>query len=220
MSRKIDIKNLFFKALSTIGMQLPDVSFDLLLAHYHLVMKWNSTFNLTSLNEPSGIIDRLYIDSLLFSQNIPHETPAVYDFGSGPGFPGIPLLLSRPELALTIVEPKQKMVSFLSEVKYAFHNQLSFNIEQSRCDSQGFVDANRNGISVAVSKGFAPPDKALPLVQPLLAPDGIYVTCTNEDTEVLIPSGCPLILASEHSYSLPLTGRTTRHLIFRHINSN
>ena len=214
----MDIKNIFSDAISRIGLQLPDSSFDLLIEHYLLLKKWNSTFNLTSLLNPEDIIDRLYIDSLLFHNGIPEDSPVIFDFGSGPGFPGVPLLLMRPQLRLTLVEPKQRMTSFLSEVKHAFYGQISFDINQSRCDSPEFIDKHGKQVSIAVSKGFAPPDRALQLLLPLLATDGVYVTCTNVDTPISTPLEGPIILEDEHTYTLPLTGRTTRHLIFRHTN--
>lgn len=218
MTNETNIKDLFSDAISRVELQLPAGSFDLLIEHYLLLEKWNSTFNLTSLLKPEDIIDRLYIDSLLFHNGIPPNAREIFDFGSGPGFPGIPLLLMRPHSRLTIVEPKQKMASFLSEVKYAFQGKISFDINQSRCDSPEFIETHGKQVSIAVSKGFAPPEKALQLLLPLLAPDGVYITCTNTDTPISPPVESPVILEDEHTYTLPLTGRTTRHLIFRHTN--
>ena len=62
MTKVKHISNLFSEAIQAVGLELPDGMFDLLIEHYCLLEKWNSTFNLTSLVNPEDIIDRLYID--------------------------------------------------------------------------------------------------------------------------------------------------------------
>ena len=216
MTEKTKIKDLFFKAIDSSGLVVPESSFNLLIEHYLLLEKWNSTFNLTSLPNPEDIIDRLYIDSLLFHKDIPDENPEMYDFGSGPGFPGIPLLSIRPKTKLIIVEPKQKMVSFLSEVEHAFQGQLAFQVIKARCDDPSFLDLHRNRISLAVSKALAPPDRAIQLLTPLLKPNGLYITGVNVGTPIKCDPDSPMPLKYEHTYTLPLTAKTTRHLIFQY----
>ncbi len=39
----------------------------------------------------------------------------VVDIGSGGGFPGIPLAIARPDLVMTLVEPRRKRLEFLRE---------------------------------------------------------------------------------------------------------
>jgi 16S rRNA (guanine527-N7)-methyltransferase len=220
MTKVKHISNLFSEAIQAVGLELPDGMFDLLIEHYLLLEKWNSTFNLTSLVNPEDIIDRLYIDSLLFHLDLPHETLEIYDFGSGPGFPGIPLLIMRPESRLIIVEPKQRMASFLAEVRYVFSDKLLFDVISERCDTPEFIRSHQDTISVAVSKAFAPPDAALKLLAPLLRPGGIYATCVNVGTEFEHPPERLAIRVTEHIHSLPLTRGKTRHLIFQRIPSD
>ena len=220
MTKVKHISNLFSEAIQAVGLELPDGMFDLLIEHYLLLNKWNSTFNLTSLVNPEDIIDRLYIDSLLFHLDLPHETPEIYDFGSGPGFPGIPLLLMRPESRLTIVEPKQRMASFLAELRYAFSGKPLFDVISTRCEAPEFVKSHQGTVSVAVSKAFAPPDVALKLLAPLLRSDGIYATCVNVDTEFEDPSERLAVRVTEHTHTLPLTRGKSRHLIFQRIPSD
>jgi len=220
MTKVKHINNLFSEAIQAVGLELPDSMFDLLVEHYMLLDKWNSTFNLTSLVNPEDIIDRLYIDSLLFHLDLPHETPEIHDFGSGPGFPGIPLLIIRPESRLIIVEPKQRMASFLAEVRYVFNDKLLFDVISERCDAPEFIRSHQNTVSVAVSKAFAPPDMALELLTPLLSPGGIYATCVNVGTEFRHPPERLAIRVTEHTHSLPLTRGKTRHLVFQRIPSD
>jgi len=47
---------------------------------------------------------------------IPVDKGRLADIGSGPGFPGIPLKIMRPELELCLVESNVKKGTFLAEV--------------------------------------------------------------------------------------------------------
>ena len=67
-------------------------------------------------SEPQWIVERIFLDSLLFRRVIPEDARDVLDAGSGAGVPGIPLKLVDPSLKLTMVESRQRRVSFLSTV--------------------------------------------------------------------------------------------------------
>lgn len=43
------------------------------------------------------------------------EGASVIDIGSGAGLPGIPIALARPDLTVTLIEPLQRRVDFLTE---------------------------------------------------------------------------------------------------------
>ena len=67
-------------------------------------------------SDPQWIVERIFLDSLLFRRVIPEDSRDVLDAGSGAGVPGIPLKLVDPGLRLTMVESRQRRVSFLSTV--------------------------------------------------------------------------------------------------------
>lgn len=217
MNSIIQFESLLAKALNSAGLSTYSATIPLLIKHYELLRKWDSTFNLTSLDEPEDIIDRLYIDSLLFIKDLQGAT-SLLDIGSGPGFPGIPLLAANPQLNLTILEPRRKMCAFLSEVQYAFKGERNFEIVNARCDSPEFVQSSRELFPVIISKAFSPPSKALQLVLPIIKYDGLYATCINPDTPLEAPIHDSYELNSDNTYHLPLTGKATRHLLFRRKN--
>jgi len=81
-----------------------------------LLLKWNSRVNLTSIREPSEIIRRHFLESIQCAQALPQIPDAtLLDYGSGAGFPGIPIAICRPEIRVTLAESQRKKAAFLRE---------------------------------------------------------------------------------------------------------
>ena len=64
--------------------------------------------------EGERIWDRHIFNSLPVISLIPNGS-TVIDIGSGAGLPGIPIALARPDLTVTLIEPLQRRVDFLTE---------------------------------------------------------------------------------------------------------
>ena len=82
--------------------------------YYELLVQWNEKFNLTAITDEEGVYIKHFYDSLLLT-NYQLEG-SLCDVGSGAGFPGIPLKIVYPELAVTLIEPTGKRCTFLNEV--------------------------------------------------------------------------------------------------------
>ncbi len=78
--------------------------------------KWNKAYNLTALKTDKDIIIKHFIDSLLYLNAIPETVIKLADAGAGPGFPGIPLKIIRPDIEMTLIEPTRKKATFLRQM--------------------------------------------------------------------------------------------------------
>ena len=91
-------------------------------AYFQLLTQWNAKINLTALplDPPTDeTFDRLLVEPLAASKQIPTHTPSVwFDLGSGGGSPAIPLKIARPALRLTMIESKERKSAF-SERRFA-----------------------------------------------------------------------------------------------------
>ncbi len=87
-----------------------------LSAYLALLLKWNARTNLTAIRDPRDIVLRHFADSLLCSQYVDASTHTLLDFGSGAGFPGVPIALARPQLRVTLAESQNRKAAFLQEV--------------------------------------------------------------------------------------------------------
>ena len=84
-------------------------------AYLALILRWNSRMNLTAIRDEPGIIRRHFVESIACAQSLPEEVGSLLDFGSGAGFPGIPISLCRPGIAVTLAESQAKKAAFLQE---------------------------------------------------------------------------------------------------------
>jgi 16S rRNA (guanine527-N7)-methyltransferase len=84
-------------------------------AYHALLMKWNERMNLTAVRDDDGILGRHFVESIACARALPAGIETLLDFGSGAGFPGVPIALCRPEIAVTLGESQGKKAAFLQE---------------------------------------------------------------------------------------------------------
>jgi len=85
--------------------------------HYlSLLLQWNRVHSLTAYREPGEILEKLFLDSLLFLRFLPPQIRRILDLGSGTGIPGIPVKIVQPEYSLTLIEARRRRTSFLATV--------------------------------------------------------------------------------------------------------
>jgi 16S rRNA (guanine527-N7)-methyltransferase len=76
--------------------------------------RWRRRTNLTGALTPEELAAHA-LESLLGSELIVNGE-RVIDIGSGAGFPGLPLAILRPDLAVALLEPRAKRAAFLRHV--------------------------------------------------------------------------------------------------------
>jgi 16S rRNA (guanine527-N7)-methyltransferase len=84
-------------------------------AYLSLILRWNARINLTSIRDEDGILSRHFVESIACARALPAGIATLLDFGSGAGFPGIPIALCRPDIAVTLAESTSKKAAFLQE---------------------------------------------------------------------------------------------------------
>ena len=97
------------------ALALPDDLYTRLQTYLDLLLRWNARTNLTAIRDPETIVQRQMGESLFAARLLPGDG-TLLDFGSGAGFPGIPLQLALPGLQVTLAESQGKKASFLREM--------------------------------------------------------------------------------------------------------
>ena len=90
--------------------------------HFNLLNRWNKVLNLTAIHDVQTIVERHYCESLFLGKHLPPDPLNIADVGSGPGFPGIPVAILRPECSIALIESHRRKSVFLMEATRALTN--------------------------------------------------------------------------------------------------
>jgi len=157
-------------ALSTN--QLQNIS-----TYIDILQRWNARINLTAIRNPDEIVQRHFGESLLAARHLFPAGDASYassavnplelaDVGSGAGFPGIPIKLWAPAIALTLIEANHKKATFLREVTRAL---ILMNIDIKNVRAESLRDKKFDVVTLRAVECF---ESTLPIVANLLNPNG------------------------------------------------
>lgn len=102
--------------LQAAKISLSDQQKQQLVAYVGLLDKWNKAYNLTSVRDPQQMLVRHILDSIVVAPWLKGER--FIDVGTGPGLPGIPLSIVRPESHFTLLDSLGKRVRFLRQVQH------------------------------------------------------------------------------------------------------
>jgi 16S rRNA (guanine527-N7)-methyltransferase len=120
-------------------------------AYLRLLAKWNRTYNLTAIRDPEQMVTHHVLDALSVLPHLPGRAGLrVLDVGSGPGVPGIPLALARPDAGLVLIDSSQKKTAFLQQAVV----ELGLaNVEVVHQRSEDYASAAP--FDVVISRAFA-----------------------------------------------------------------
>jgi len=104
------------QGLAAMKVDLPLPARERLAAHLELIEKWNRVHNLTAVRDMQQMVSLHLLDSLAL---LPHmgSAKSAIDVGTGPGFPGVPLAIARPDVRFTLLDSSHKKCAFLDQAK-------------------------------------------------------------------------------------------------------
>src|ERR1700733_7476975 len=140
-------------------------------AYLTLLQKWNARTNLTSIRDEEGILRRHFLESILCAHQLPQKIVSLLDFGSGAGFPGIPIALIRPEISVTLAESQNKKAAFLREAVRTL--QLNTKVRSARAET---LNSTFDAVTLRAVDNMA---QAIPAAIQLLNPLGWLAILTT-----------------------------------------
>ena len=172
----------------------PDLSAEQLAqfeTYYAMLADWNTRVNLTAITDPEGVAKKHFLDSLAAAPYL--KTGAnVADVGTGAGFPGLPLLILRRDLKLTLMDSLQKRLVFLEAVR----KELGFSAElvHARAEDAGQNPKYRERFDAALTRAVSGLPVLCELTLPLVKVGGISIAYKGDASEELAASGNALKL--------------------------
>jgi len=159
------------EVLAEAGIELSPGEASLLAAQAGEMARWNRSIRLTAITDPVEVAVKHVVDSLLLLRFAPFPG-RLLDFGSGAGYPGIPLAICLPGTRVTLLESSAKKCAFLSRIRgmLSLKNVL---VVQGRAGegsplSIGLFDH-------IVTRATVSPADSAALLSPYIAPGGRFL---------------------------------------------
>ena len=199
-------RDLLVEGLHRMSLNLSDQMIDQLMAYLNLIEKWNRVYNLTAIRERDEMIKLHFLDSLSILNYV--EMEHVLDVGSGAGFPGIVLAITKPELKVTVMDSVNKKTTFMQQVKSEL-SLTNLNVVNARVeDYQPTILFD--GV---ITRAFSSIQNMLLMTQHTLQKNGAWLAMKSKDVKeelkaldenqyTLIPLEVPFINAERYLVKL------------------
>ena len=159
-----------------LGLTLTDTQQQQLMDFLALLIKWNRAYNLTAVRDPLEMVGRHLLDSLAV---LPHlRGKRCLDMGCGPGLPGIPLAILRPDMDFVLLDSNGKKIRFVRqaclELGLANVSDVQQRVEEYRSEA---------GFDCLVARAFTDLSRMLALSAHLRSPDGLLLAMKADKAE-------------------------------------
>ena len=118
---------------------------ELLVVFTEQIHKWNKAYNLTSVRDPREMLVKHIMDSIVIAPFL--NGHKYIDVGTGPGLPGIPLAIMKPDCHFVLLDSLGKRVRFMKQIAFelgikniepihsrveSYHSDIKFDAVLSR----------------------------------------------------------------------------------------
>lgn len=196
----MDEREVLKKGAERLGVPFATAHAEAFSLYLSELLKWNAKVNLTAITGPEEVAVKHFLDSLSLFRLLPEGHFSAADVGAGAGFPGLPLKIVRPDMALTLIEPARKKAAFLKNIARTLGLTGVYVVEEKVEDAAGEF-AGR--FDVVLSRAFREPRLLLPLAAPLLGEGGSVVLSVGPEQEPAPPEGW--VVAREEEITLPFS---------------
>lgn len=155
----VDIQEQYLRELNTFywenGLNPDPMKLERLAYLAELVTEKNESINLISRKDTDSIIENHIFISAYISKFIPDKVNYFLDVGTGGGFPGIPLAITRPELRGVLVDSTKKKIDAVKEFidKLKIGNVIA---ENDRVENEEFIARYADSFDLVVSRATVP----------------------------------------------------------------
>ncbi len=196
------------------GVSLSEMELDRFDYLCQRLLRWNEHVNLTAITDPDEIVIKHFVDSLTLMPytDLPHGANVI-DVGCGAGFPGLPIIIHRPDLNITFLDSVGKKLSFISEA--LSNSGLLGETVHVRAEELAHQKTHREKFDLAVSRAVASLNILAEYCLPFVKPGGYFIAMKGAQDEVELGSNAIKQLGGEieQVVSLKLPNNDERNLI-------
>ena len=197
-----------------LGISLTEQQSEQLYEYYRLLVEWNSFMNLTGITEFSEVVQKHFVDSLsIVKVKNMNDVDNLIDVGTGAGFPGLPLLIARPDLDLTLADSLHKRLVFLKDVLHGCG--LVAERVHARAEILGKDPDYREQYDIATARAVAPLPVLCEYCLPFVKVGGAFLALKGAEDEVAAAKCAIATLGGEleQNVSYKLPSGDSRHLV-------
>jgi len=168
--------------LRELGVTLSDAARATIDGQARLLLAWTSAINLTGIRDPAAVGIAHVVDSLAAVDVLRERgVDQFIDFGSGGGYPGIPLAVALPATRALLIDPVGKKARFLSTVIAATNVDATIEAAPVRAEALAADSRHRGRWPAVTARAVAALPELVELAFPLLEPDGVLVAWKRGD---------------------------------------
>ncbi len=184
-----------------------------LWVYHQLLRRHDTELNLTRIRNFENMVVKLYADSILPALHAPLPSPLL-DLGTGPGMPGIPLKIFRPDLHILLAESRQHRTDFL---KMAVS---TLGLPGLEVVERGIAPDYHQPVAGVITRAVEPIADTLARVANCLIQDGMVIfmkgpRCDEEIEKASKAFASDYELADDIPYQIPHTPHRRRLVVFR-----
>ena len=211
--RKAPAPDLMDALLKRCGITLSGVQLDQLWVYHQLLRRHDAELNLTRIRNFENMVVKLYADSMLPALKAALPSPLM-DLGSGPGMPGIPLKIFRPDLHILLAESRQQRIAFLKTAVDALHLPGLEVVER------GIAPDYHRPVAGVITRAVEPIADTLTRVAGCLVRDGVVIfmkgpRCDEEIAAAAQELSDTYELVEDLPYQIPHTPHRRRLVRYR-----
>ena len=136
MAETFILKDLLKEKAELFHVKLDETALERFDIYGKLLVEWNEKINLTAITDPEGVTIKHFLDSItIFSYVDIPEGAKVIDVGTGAGFPGLAMLIARPDLDITLMDSTKKRLMVIENILENIG--LKANVVHSRAEEAG-----------------------------------------------------------------------------------
>ncbi|MGE5284173.1 MAG: 16S rRNA (guanine(527)-N(7))-methyltransferase RsmG [Actinomycetota bacterium] len=190
---------LLLEILAEAGIPAFPEATERLSVHADEMLRWNRSIRLTAITDPVEVAVKHVADSLLLLRFAPFPG-RILDFGSGAGYPGIPLALYLPGARVTLLEASGKKCAFLSRVR-GMLRLTNVDVVQARAEEGKRLPLPPH--DHIVTRATASAGEVIPLLSPYLAEGGRFLFMLGPGAGKGAPGELPGTVARRERFRLP-----------------
>ena len=160
--------------LEMMGVAFDQTAIDRFEAFHAILDEYNQKMDLTAVLDEDERIDRHDLDSAApLAKGLLLPESRVIDVGTGAGFPGMPLLILRPDLKMTFLDALNKRILFLEDALGRLG--LTATTLHARAEDAAKMPAHREMYDAAVSRAVASASVLQELTLPFVKTGGTAI---------------------------------------------